>query len=81
MVVFLYRDDYYNEDSEDKGIAEIIIGKQRNGPTGTVALRWDPHTGRFLNNDGQHMGNTPPPESYEQEAEERGAPKNWAPGS
>ena len=40
MVVFLYRDDYYNEESEDKGIAEIIIGKQRNGPVGTVKLRF-----------------------------------------
>jgi len=40
MVVFLYRDDYYNEESEDKGLAEVIIGKQRNGPTGTVKLRF-----------------------------------------
>lgn len=38
MVVFLYRDEYYNEDSESKGIAEIIIGKQRNGPVGTLKL-------------------------------------------
>ncbi|WP_319370376.1 replicative DNA helicase [uncultured Ilyobacter sp.] len=40
MVVFLYRDDYYNEDSEFKGITEINIGKQRNGPVGTVNLRF-----------------------------------------
>ena len=40
MVVFLYRDDYYNEDSEFKGLAEIIIGKQRNGPVGTVQLKF-----------------------------------------
>lgn len=40
MVVFLYRDDYYNEESEDKGITEVIIGKQRNGPVGTVKLRF-----------------------------------------
>jgi len=38
MVVFLYRDEYYNEDSESKGIAEVIIGKQRNGPVGTLKL-------------------------------------------
>ena len=38
MVVFLYRDEYYNEDSETKGLAEVIIGKQRNGPVGTVKL-------------------------------------------
>ena len=40
MVVFLYRDDYYNEESEEKGITEVIIGKQRNGPVGTVKLRF-----------------------------------------
>ena len=38
MVVFLYRDEYYNEDSETKGLAEVIIGKQRTGPVGTVKL-------------------------------------------
>ncbi len=40
MVMFLYRDEYYNPESDDKGIAEIIIGKHRNGPTGKVQLAW-----------------------------------------
>lgn len=40
MVMFLYRDEYYNPDSEDKGIAEVIVGKHRNGPTGKVQLAW-----------------------------------------
>lgn len=40
MVIFLYRDEYYNEDSEFKGLAEVIIGKQRNGPVGTVTLKF-----------------------------------------
>lgn len=40
MVVFLYRDDYYNDESEQKGITEVIIGKQRNGPVGTVNLKF-----------------------------------------
>jgi replicative DNA helicase len=40
MVMFLYRDEYYNPDSDDKGIAEVLVGKHRNGPTGKVQLAW-----------------------------------------
>jgi replicative DNA helicase len=40
MVMFLYRDEYYNPDSDDKGIAEVIVGKHRNGPTGRQQLAW-----------------------------------------
>jgi replicative DNA helicase len=40
MVMFLYRDEYYYPDSDDKGIAEILVGKHRNGPTGKVQLAW-----------------------------------------
>ena len=49
VVMFIYRDDYYNEDSEKKGIAEIIIAKQRNGPIGTVELSWQPSLTKFAN--------------------------------
>lgn len=49
VVMFIYRDDYYNHDSEKKGIAEIIIAKQRNGPIGTVELQWIPQWTQFKN--------------------------------
>lgn len=49
VVMFIYRDDYYNHDTEKKDIAEIIIGKQRNGPIGTVELAWLPRYTRFAN--------------------------------
>ncbi len=49
MVMFIYRDDYYNKDTEKKGVADIIIAKQRNGPIGTVELLWIPQFTKFAN--------------------------------
>lgn len=49
MVMFLYRDEYYNPDTEDKGVAEVIIAKQRSGPTGKVKLAWLPNLTKFGN--------------------------------
>ena len=49
LIAFIYRDDVYNKESPDKGIAEIIIGKQRNGPTGTVKLAFLNQYTRFEN--------------------------------
>lgn len=49
VCMFIYREDYYIPDTEDKGIAEIIIAKQRNGPIGTVRLAWMPQYTRFGN--------------------------------
>ena len=49
VVMFIYRDDYYNKDSPEKGVSEIIIAKQRNGPVGTVKLTWHPQYTSFQN--------------------------------
>ena len=49
VVMFIYRDDYYNKDTEMKNIAEIIIAKQRNGSIGTVNLTWLPNYTKFAN--------------------------------
>ncbi len=49
VVMFLYRDDYYNKDTEMKNIAEVIIAKQRNGPIGTINLVWLPDYTKFAN--------------------------------
>ena len=49
VVMFIYRDDYYNKDTDMKNIAEIIIAKQRNGPIGTVNLVWLPQYTKFAN--------------------------------
>jgi len=49
VIMFIYRDEYYNKESADKGIAEIIIGKQRNGPTDTCKLTFLGHYTKFVN--------------------------------
>ena len=49
VVMFIYRDDYYNHDTEKKDVAEIIIAKQRNGPIGTIELAWLPMYTKFAN--------------------------------
>ncbi|MBT9778723.1 replicative DNA helicase [Clostridium sp. MCC353] len=49
VVMFLYRDDYYNKDTENPNVAEVIIAKQRNGPIGTVNLLWRPEYTKFAN--------------------------------
>ena len=48
-VMFLHREDYYNPETEDKNIAEVIVQKQRNGPLGTVRLGWEARFTRFFN--------------------------------
>ena len=49
LVMMLYRDEYYDPGTSDRGVAEVVISKQRNGPTGTVRLLFEPHFTNFLN--------------------------------
>ena len=85
VIMMIYREDYYDRDNpEIKGLAEIIIGKQRNGPTGTVKLRWKPEFGLFSDNVEGQMGPTPPapePPPVGLVPPGDGRPKNFAPGS
>lgn len=60
-IMMIYRDDYYNSNSDKKGQVEIILNKQRNGPTGTVNLKWDPRFGLFENYIPITEENPPPP--------------------
>ena len=54
IVIFLYRDDYYNEDTEKKNVAEVILAKHRGGSTGTVELAWMPSYTKFENLDRRY---------------------------
>jgi replicative DNA helicase len=86
VIMMLYREDYYDRDTpEIKGLAEVIIGKQRNGPTGTVKVRWRPEFGLFEN----HVDGSPGPMPSAPQPGPRapssvtpfqnGKPKNFAP--
>ena len=57
VVMFIYRDDYYNKDSKEMGIAEINVAKQRSGPTGVVKLAWLPDYTKFANLEKRYQSN------------------------
>ena len=59
VVMFLYRDEYYNKDSPNKGISEVIVAKQRNGPVGTVELVWLANLTRYGNKEYDSQENRP----------------------
>ncbi len=61
IVAFLYRDDYYDKESEDKNIIEIIIAKQRNGPVGTVQLAFVKEYNKFVNLERRYDDSSVPP--------------------
>ncbi|MEK6774798.1 MAG: replicative DNA helicase [Bdellovibrionota bacterium] len=76
VIMLLYRDDYYDKDDPEKqGHAEIIIGKQRNGPTGTVKLRFDAKYNKFRDADSHVVSPLPPPQA----PPHPGKPRNFAP--
>ena len=55
--MYIYRDDYYNKDSKEMGIAEINVAKQRSGPTGVVKLAWLPDYTKFANLEKRYQSN------------------------
>ncbi|MCE3010678.1 MAG: replicative DNA helicase [Proteobacteria bacterium] len=81
VIMMLYRDDYYDKDDAEKaGRAEVIIGKQRNGPTGTVNLKFEAEFNRFRDADRIHQHPLPPPQPTPINTNP-GKPKNFAPGA
>ena len=76
VIMMLFREDYYDRDNPDlKGLSEVIIGKQRNGPTGTVKLRWESHIGRFANlteGGGEHPLPPPPAQPMQMRGRQQG---------
>ena len=67
VILFLYRDEYYYPDTEKKNTAELNIAKQRNGPTGTIALTWMPRSTTFRSAAGFRETKEKPPENWVQE--------------
>ena len=67
VILFLYRDEYYYPDTEKKNTAELNIAKQRNGPTGTIALTWMPRSTTFRSAAGFHETKEAPPKEWVQE--------------
>ncbi|MGZ5280207.1 MAG: replicative DNA helicase, partial [Pseudobdellovibrionaceae bacterium] len=86
VIMMLYRDDYYDKEDPDKqGHAEVIIGKQRNGPTGTVRLKWEAEFGKFRDAEPEMHHPLPPPPQPPAGATSGGGgpggkPRNFAPG-
>ncbi len=65
VIMFLYRDDYYNPETERKNVTEVIIAKQRNGPVGTIELTWKPEFTKFVNTSKAGApGAIPVPENF-----------------
>ena len=70
IVMFIYRDEVYNADTERRGIADIIVAKHRNGPTGTICLGFEPQTTRFRDLTDEIVVPLAPPEELDIEMDE-----------
>lgn len=84
VIMMLYRDGYYDKQDESKSDhAEVIIGKQRNGPTGHIDLKWEPRYGKFSDADEAPSSPLPPPPQQQPNYGHGGGgkPKNYAPGA
>lgn len=80
VIMMLYREGYYDKSDDGKlDHAEVIIGKQRNGPTGNIPLRWEPRFGRFIDAENEAPAHPVPPPPPPQQF--GGKPKNFAPGA
>ena len=74
VILFIYRDEVYNPETDDKGLAEIIIGKQRNGPIGMVKLTFLPQLTKFDNHIDEQAYDHAGPPHYESGADDYGPP-------
>ena len=89
VIMLLHREEYYHQsdpewlemDEDKAGLAELIIAKQRNGPTGTVNLTWDARTTRFYNHAGRSREFGAPLDAYEPKTPKSEAPFDPAPGA
>jgi replicative DNA helicase len=82
IIMMLFREEYYDkEDPEKKGKSTVIIGKQRNGETGDVALRFEGQYQRFRDAEPETVSPLPPPQAPPSFPGQSGKPKNFAPGA
>jgi replicative DNA helicase len=78
VIMMLYREGYYDRNDQEKASkAEVIIAKQRNGPTGNVDLKWEPRFGRFMDADPEPQHPVPPP-PQPNNISFQGKPRNFA---
>ena len=82
VIMLLHREDYWDKENPEKaGQALVVVGKNRNGPTGDVKLRFDAKTNKFRDADPEAVSALPPPQAPPPMPGQFGKPKNFAPGA